>query len=62
MEGDSPEIFIFDGQYAVSIPAGTYKIKAMVWDGIYQSEYYISQGVGTTDFAQGASIDVDQIL
>jgi len=62
MDGDSQEIFIFDGRYSVSIPAGTYKIKATMWDGIYQSEYYISQGVGTTDFAQAEPIDVDQDL
>ena len=50
------------GEYAVSIPAGTYKIKAMVWDGIYQSEYYTEDGSGTVDFKDAKSVDVSTDL
>ena len=51
-----------EGSYSVKIPAGTYKIKAMRWDGLYQSEYYTSDGEGTTDFSSADSVVIKSDL
>ncbi len=58
VEFENPESFV-EGAYSVKIPAGTYKIKAMRWDGLYQSEYYTSDGEGTTDFASASEVVID---
>ena len=55
---EDPESYV-EGSYSVKIPAGTYKIKAMRWDGLYQSEYYTADGVGTTEFSDADSVVID---
>ena len=57
-EHDESESFV-EGSYSVKIPAGTYKIKAMRWDGLYQSEFYTADGVGTTDFSAAAEVVIN---
>ncbi len=57
-EHDESESFV-EGSYSVKIPAGTYKIKAMRWDGLYQSEFYTADGVGTTDFSDATEVVIN---
>ena len=61
VEFEDPASFV-EGSYRVKIPAGTYKIKAMRWDGLYQSEYYTSDGEGTTDFSLADSVNINTDL
>ena len=58
VEFEDPDSYV-EGSYSVKIPAGTYKIKAMRWDGLYQSEYYTSDGVGTTEFSDADSVVIE---
>jgi len=61
VEFEDPASFV-EGSYRVKIPAGTYKIKAMRWDGLYQSEYYTTDGQGTTDFSSADSVNINTDL
>ena len=58
VEIEDPNSYV-EGSYSVKIPSGQYKIKAMRWDGLYQSEYYTADGVGTTDFGAAAVVNVN---
>ena len=58
VEVEDPNSYV-EGSYSVKIPSGDYKIKAMRWDGLYQSEYYTTDGVGTTDFGSAAVVNVN---
>ena len=58
VEIDDPNSYV-EGSYSVKIPQGQYKIKAMRWDGLYQSEFYTEDGEGTTDFEEAAEINVN---
>ena len=57
VEFTEPDSFV-EGAYSVKIPAGTYKIKAIRWDGLYQSEYY-DASAGTTDFNSATEVVID---